>query len=174
MEAIEELGRPAVLVVPNPFHKEDAPAWKARYPDIRVVTPPRARDAVTKVVPVDDTSFSDDRVAFVTAPGTEEKEAALVVSGSEGTTLVLNDLIGNIHDAHGIMRPILSLMGFAGRKPQVPRAFILQVIRDKKALAAQFRQWATLPDLRRIVVSHGAIIDQDPAGVLARLANKLD
>jgi len=40
-----------------------------------------------------------DDVQFVTAPGTRGRESTLVVLRPGGTTLVLNDVIGNIHDA---------------------------------------------------------------------------
>ncbi len=54
MRKIEALGEPSFLIVPNPFHRQDAAAWKARYPDMRVVTPAGARTAVEQAVPVDD------------------------------------------------------------------------------------------------------------------------
>jgi hypothetical protein len=45
---------------------------------------------------------------------------------------------------------------------------------DKPALAAQFDAWASDPDLKRIIVSHGDVIEEDPAGVLRSLAEALD
>jgi hypothetical protein len=175
MSALEKLGHPTFLVVPNAFHREDAPGWKARYPRIRVVTPAGARAAVEQVVPVDTTTdpFGDPRVRLVPVPGTGDVESALVVGSNSGTTLVINDIIGNVQNARGLMRPVLSMMGFAGRKPQVPRMFVARVVKDKAAVAGQFRQWAAIPDLKRIVVSHGATIEHDPKGVLLGLAEGL-
>lgn len=175
MSRIELLGEPSFLVVPNGFHRQDAPGWKARYPQLRVVTPRGARAKVEEIVPVDATTdiFSDPAVRFQTVPGTEEMESALVVTSQEGSTVVINDLIANIQNARGLMKPVLSMMGFAGSKPQVPRMFVGRVVKDKAAVAAQFRSWAAIPDLRRIIVSHGSIIEQGPQGVLLRLANGL-
>jgi hypothetical protein len=175
MQKIEALGRPAVLVVPNAFHRLDAPAWKARYQDIRVVTPEAARKKVEEVVPVDGTTgdFSDPNVTLVTVPGTGEGEAALVVRSQSGTTLVINDLIGNVQNAKGLMRIALSLMGFGGSRPQVPRAFKMRMVKDGPAVGAQFSRWATIPDLKRVVVSHGSVIDTDPGDVLRQLAKSL-
>ena len=175
MRKIEALGRPAFMVVPNAFHRLDAPAWKARYPAIRVVTPRAARRRVEEVVPVEDVAgdFSDPNVTFVTVPGTGDAEAALVVRSESGTTLVVNDLIGNVQDAKGLMRFVLSLMKFAGRRPHVPRPVKWRMIKDRPALAAQFSRWAAIPDLNRVVVSHGSVIDRDPGGVLRRLAESL-
>jgi hypothetical protein len=175
MAKIEQLGAPAFLVVPNGFHREDAPAWKARYPGLRVIAPAGARAMVEEAVPVDasDDVLADAAVQFITVPGTAEAESALLVQDAGGTTLVINDLIGNVQDARGVMRLVLTLMGFAGRRPQVPRMFAARAVKDKPALAGQFRRWAAIPDLRRIVVSHGAVIDTDAAATLSRLADGL-
>lgn len=175
MRKLEALGRPAFMVVPNAFHRLDAPAWKARYPAMRVVTPGGARKKVEEVVPVDDVAgdFADPNVAFVAMPGTADREAALVVKSESGTTLVVNDIIGNVQDARGLMRLVLSLMKFAGHRPHVPRPVKWKMIKDRPALAAQFSRWAAIPDLKRIVMSHGSVIEKDPGGVLRRLAESL-
>ena len=175
MQKIEALGEPSILIVPNPFHRQDAAAWKARYPDIRVVTPAGARAAVEQIVPVDDCEslLSDETVRFQPVRGTDSSESALVVVSESGTTLVVNDLIGNVRNARGIMKWVLFAMGFAGRAPQVPRAYKARAVKDKGAVAEQFRSWAALPRLNRILVSHGAIIEDDPAQVLYDLARRL-
>src|SRR5262245_35726791 len=53
MGAVEALGEPHTLVVPNAWHKLDAPAWKARYPKVRVVCPRAATKTVAAHVAVD-------------------------------------------------------------------------------------------------------------------------
>ena len=45
--------------------------------------------------------FNDPNVAFVTVSGTRDSEAALGVRGSKGTTLILNDMVGNIRKTSG-------------------------------------------------------------------------
>ena len=53
VQAIETLGTPSVLVVPNWHHKCCAAVWKQRYPDILVVCPEVAKETVEKTtVPV--------------------------------------------------------------------------------------------------------------------------
>jgi hypothetical protein len=175
MHEVEALGRPAYLIVPNGFHREDAPTWKARYPWLQVVTPSGARAGVEAVVHVDSCEdvFGDETILFQTVPGTREMESALLVASEAGTTLIVNDLIGNVQNAHGTMKLVLWLMGFAGRRPQVPRAFAARVVTDKAAVARQLRSWSSISDLRRIVVSHGATIEQDSKGVLAALADRM-
>ena len=105
MRALEEFGRPAFLVVPNGHHRLDAKIWKSRFPAMRVITPQGALTSVEKIVPVDATfaDFGDPGVTFVTVPGTREGEAALEVTGPNGTTLVLNDLVGNMPNSEGAL-----------------------------------------------------------------------
>lgn len=175
MQSIERFGRPAFLIVPNPYHRMDALAWKTRYPMMRVVAPEGARAKVSEIVPVDSTAatFEDPDVNFITVPGTKGQEAALEIVNSNGVTLVLNDIIANIRDAHGFTRWMLMLMGFAGDTPHVPMTIRLMLIANKKALASQLLRWAGIPTLRRIIVSHGDIIAGNPRGVLRELAVEL-
>ena len=64
-------------------------------------------------------------------------------------------------------------MGLAGDKAQVPKAVELTIVESKKALGDQLQKWAEIPDLVRIVMSHGDIIDDSPATVLRELALSL-
>ena len=174
MRTLEEFGQPAFLVVPNEHHRLDSKIWKDRYPKMQVITPQRARDKVEKIVPVDATSadFNDPDVALITVPGTHE--AALEVRGPNGTTLVLNDVVGNMRNTSGIGGWFLRMMGFAGDKPHVPIPIKMMMINDKAALAVQLRRWADLPSLKRILVSHGSTIEDDPKGALRDLALSLE
>lgn len=177
MARIEAMGGPAFLIVPSDHHRLDAKIWKQRYPDLRVLTPPGAKKAVEEAVAVDATTdvFSDPTVRFVTMPGTGEHEGALVVKRSGGTTLVVNDLIGNLHHPDGLLQHVMGrLMGFGVSEPQVPRVIRHKLVDDPKALARQFRDWAGIPDLRRIIVSHGDPIEENPAGVLGDIAKTLE
>jgi hypothetical protein len=175
MRTLEEFGVPAFLIVPNDHHRLDARLWKDRYPGMKVIAPQGALEKVAKVVPVDatDIDFNDPAVRLVVVPGTRAHEVALEVTGPNGTTLVVNDIIGNIRDAAGFGGWLLRIMGFAGDEPHVPMPVRLAMVDDKAALAAQLRQWADMPLLKRIVVSHGETIEHDPSGALRALAAKL-
>ena len=176
MARIEALGRPAILIVPSDGHRIDAKIWKARYRDILVITPPGARAAVAEVIDVEatDDMLGDPDADFITVPGTGGHESALVVRRAGGTTIVCNDVIGNVAHPKGIGAQIMGrLMGFGVSHPQVPRVVKHKVIDDEAALATQFEDWAADPALRRIIVSHGDIIEDDPAGVLRALAKDL-
>jgi hypothetical protein len=175
MTALEAYGRPAVLIVPSDKHRLDAKTWKDRYPEIEVVAPEGARAKVEETVPVDTAAprFDDPNVRFVTVPGTRGREAALVVRTPGGTTLVLNDVVGNIRDAAGFGGWLLHLAGFAGKEAQVPAVVRMAVIDDTKALRTQLLQWSEIESLARILVSHGSPIEENPRQVLRELAESL-
>ena len=175
MATFEAFGRPAFLVVPNDHHRLDAKAWKNRYPELKVIAPEGAREKIADVVAVDTTSpdFGDPGVTFVTVPGTRAHEAALVVRRDRGTTLVLNDLVGNIRGASGIDGWLLRLAGFAGDDAQIPRVVKMALVKDAADLRAQLLEWAELPGLRRIIVSHGDPIESEPQRTLRDLAASL-
>jgi hypothetical protein len=175
MDKIEAYGRPTFLVVPNELHRLDAHVWKERYPQLTVVAPPGARAKVGEVVLVDTATpdFADGDVTFVTVPGTDQRESALVVRKPRGTTLVLNDLVGNIRDASGIRGWFLRMAGFAGDAPRVPRVVKRKLVADAEALRVQLMRWAELPNLCRILVSHGEPIERDVPGALRDMAHSL-
>jgi len=175
MRALEDFGQPAFLIVPNDIHRMDAKIWKDRYPGLRVVAPAGVRKRVQEVVPVDQTAveFDDPQVRYVTVPGTDDHEAALVVQTWSGTTLVVGDLIWNLDDRPGFGGWLFHVMGFTGDEPRIPAVVELREIRDKPALRAQLERWARISDLNRIIVAHGSIVTRDPAGVLDRLAEAL-
>jgi len=178
MARIEAMGRPAFLIVPGDHHRLDARIWKDRYPDVQVIAPPAAKEAVEEAVPVDATSdiLDDPEVKLVIVPGLEGHEAALEVRRAAGLTLVTNDIIANVAHPHGVGAHIMArLFGFGLSEPQVPRPVKRgMIVADKLALAAQFDAWAADPQLRRIIVSHGDVIEANAANVLRTLAEALD
>ena len=175
MNVLEAFGRPCYMIVPNDHHRLDAKSWKERYPTLRVIAPAGAREKVEKVVLVDATfgDFADSSVRFVPVAGTAEKEAALEVHGANGTTLVLNDLVGNIRGARGFSGWFLRLMGFAGDEPHIPWPIRRAMIESRGQVREQLLTWAAMGSLRRILVSHGEPIEDDPRGALRRLAQSI-
>ena len=175
MATFDAFGRPAFLIVPNDHHRLDARVWKDRYPQVKVVAPKGSRAKVEKVVAVDTTApdFGDPEVRFVTVAGTREREAALVVRTRNGTTLVLNDLVGNIRDSSGVTGWLLGLAGFAGASAGIPRVVKRNLVKDANALRAQLLQWAEMEKLKRILVAHGEPIEANPRQTLRDLAASL-
>jgi hypothetical protein len=175
MRRVEALGKPSFLIVPNGHHRLDAHAWKQRYPKLKVLCPPDAKKSVSEAVPVDSTAdiLSDKDVDFVVVGGTGKGEAALVVRRRDVTTLIVNDIIANVRHPRGIGgKIIVRLFGFGAKRPQVPRVVKRVMVKDKRALAKQLREWSKNPQLQRIMPSHGEIIDR-PALALERMAEEL-
>ncbi len=172
MAKLEAFGRPAFLVVPSQMHRLDAPSFARRYPNIVVVAPRGGVEKIGKVVRIDTSSpdFRDSTVRYVEVAA----DSALEVDGNDGMTLIVNDLIGDIHGESGIGGWLLRLMGFAGDDPHVPAPVKLLLGKHKSEVAVQFWRWAERKELRRIIVSHGDPIETDPRGVLRTLAASLD
>jgi hypothetical protein len=177
MARIEAMGAPSFLIVPSDHHRRDARIWKDRYPDIRVIAPPGARKSVEEAVPVDATGdiMEDNQARLIVVPGTGGHEAALEVRRASGLTVIANDVVANVAHPHGIGAQIMArLFGFGVHEPQIPRPIRYAIVDDKPALASQFAAWAADPSLRRVIVSHGEVIERDAADVLRTLADAID
>ena len=105
-------------------------------------------------------------------PGTGERELALLVHGKT-VSLVPNDIIGNVRSPRGLGGWLINRLLRFGPTPHVPRDVRGLLIHDKAALATQFRAWAEIGGLERIIPSHGEII-RDPAPTLRALAKELE
>jgi hypothetical protein len=171
MAELEAFGRPAFLVVPSLRHRLDAPSYVRRYPDLRVVAPRAGAEKIGEVVRVDTSTpdFGDPTVRYVEVAG----DSVLEIESDDGLTIVVNDLIGDIHDEHGLGGWLLKVMGFAGDDPQVPAPVRLLLGKHKSEVAGRFLRWADREDLKRIIVSHGDVIEADPRKVLRELAVSL-
>jgi hypothetical protein len=175
MAALERFGHPTFLIVPSDRHRMDAKIWKARYPRLLVLAPEGAREKVEEVVRVDSTffDFRDPSVELVTVPGMEEHDCALIVRGPNGVSLVVNELIWNVDNRPGFGGFLMKLLGFTKSEPQIPAVVSISGIKDKAALQHQLEAWSELYGLKRIIVSHGDIIENNPAFVLRDLAHQL-
>ncbi len=175
MKALESYGLPAYLIVPGDIHRMDAKPWKDRYPKIKVIAPAGAREKVQEVVPVDATEvdFGDPAVRFMTMPGTGDKEAVLVIETASGTTVVLNDLIFDLANRPGFSGWLFKTLGMTGDEPHITFPVKLKQVKDKSAVSAQLEDWAHLPNLKRVIISHGDIIAEAPGAVLERISLEL-
>ncbi len=175
MAEIESWGRPGYILVPNRFHRLDAPAFAARYPDARVLCPARARKKVAQVVRVDGdySDFpADVDVSLAHLDGTRDREGVLEVRSADGTSLVVNDVLFNLPPMRGLLGLVFRLDGATGRA-RVPRASRLLLVADRAALRVHLERLAARPDLRRVIVSHGDMLSDDPAAALRAAAAEL-
>lgn len=172
MAKLEAFGKPKFLVVPSERHRLDAPAFAQRYPDITVVTPRAGIAKIGEVVRIDTSTpdFGDPGVRYIEVAG----DSALEVDGNDGLTVIVNDLIGDIHGESGLGGWLLRRMGFAGDEPHVPGPVKLTLGKHKSEVARLFRRWAKQANLRRIIVSHGDPIETSPQKALLSLAESLE
>jgi hypothetical protein len=158
MKDIESFGDPAVLVVPNGFHRLDAKIYKMRYPKLRVVCPAGARKKVEQVVAVDGSYADAGKDADVTLAhldGTKEQEGVMQVRSPDGTTLVFNDCINNLPKMGGFFGFLLAPTG----RPSVPRIARWMMVKDKPAFRGHVEKLAGADAVKRVIVSHGAVMD---------------
>ena len=157
MAEIERFGTPAYLIVPNGGHRLDAPAYKKRYPALRVFAPKGSCAKVQEVLPVDGTyeDFpSNDVVRCETLQGVGESEGALIVQSSDGVSVVLNDCMFNMDRKTDPLGFFFTTVFGSAPGPRVSRLAKLIYVKDKKALRAEFERLAELPNLVRVIVAH--------------------
>jgi hypothetical protein len=176
MKRIEALGQPAFLVVPNGYHRLDAPAFKARYPSIQVVAPRGSAKLVSQVVKVDmtyDEYPSDADVRLEHLAGTRDAEGVMIVRSSDGVTLVFNDIVFNMPHLSGFQGFILRHVTRSSGGPRVSRIGRLFLVKDKRAVRSALEQLASTPGLTRVLVAHHETIATDPANALRAAAATL-
>ena len=171
---LESFGTPAFLVVPNGFHRLDFHAYKQRYPSLKVLAPAQAahRAKVAAVVPVDG-ALGDLPGVRVEALEGSKLESVLIAESDGRLSLIVGDTIMNNPDRlPGWKGALFGLIGSTGGAKVTPLAR-LALVADRKKLRAHLERLAALPGLRRIVPSHGAIIDVGAGEVLRRVAAAL-
>jgi hypothetical protein len=172
---LRALGRPAQLVIPQQLHMIDAHAFRERL-GVRVYAPASARARIAERVAVDGAFGelpADPAVSLVTVAGFKTGEGLAVVRSEGRVSLVVADVVLNVPNAPGPRGLLFRLLGFTGDRPKLPALVRLRVLRDPAALRAQLEELAQTPGLTRIVPSHGAVVDRDPAGVLRAIAASL-
>jgi hypothetical protein len=164
MAALEAVGRPAWILVPNRFHASEAGWYADRYPSARVLVPAEIREKLFEKVPRIDGSLDDDwpeslqgEVSVVPLRGTRIGEVAFVHHRSR--TLVLTDACFHYagDDLPFMARMFMRANGaYGGFGPS--RIFKQFAIADRHAFKKSIEQ-VLEHDFDRLVVSHGRTID---------------
>ncbi|MBN92746.1 MAG: hypothetical protein CL928_01545 [Deltaproteobacteria bacterium] len=174
MSTLDSWGEVGRIIVPNGLHRLDSPAFAARYPEAEVYCPSGALKRVSKVVSVAGVLAEfphDARVKYQALPGTGGAEGVLHITGSDGATLVFTDAIFNLPHQPGVQGWFYRWVTASTGGPKVTRVFRLMCVKDGPLLAKTLHELANTPDLRRIIVAHGDIIDQGPSEVLRSVAD---
>lgn len=161
MKRLDALGDVAEIIVPNGYHRIDAPRFKARYPGARVYAPRGSAKKVADVVTVDGTYDEMQKtsdVAFEHLAGTREGEGVMTVRSKDGVTLVFNDAIFNMPHVPGVQGFVLKNLTKSTGGPRVSRIGKMFLVKDKPAFVGALSSYADTPELRRVIVSHHEMI----------------
>ncbi len=174
MEALEKLGRPALMVMPHDRHQMDAPFYKRRYPDLRVLAP-EPRHPRKVAVDGDLSELAALGIKAYVLPGTTYHEAVLelpVGGATAGIALCTTELLGNLAGLPGLprlMRLLLRLLGPPGGGLGVARVVRWREVSDRKRVRAWLNALADRPELRMVLVGHGSPVTENARASL-RLA----
>ena len=174
-KSLEAWGTPRYLIVPNPWHRLDAPAYKTRYPDLKVFAPEGAKGRIGKAVAIDGFYDALPPMAPLTIrylDGIAKREGYLELVEPSGTTLIFNDAVFNQEHLPGFFGFVYKTIGSSGG-PRVTPLIKLAMLKDKAALRAHFERLADTPNLKRVIMSHGARVESEPAAFLRQVAATL-
>jgi hypothetical protein len=174
MRALETLGKPAYMVIPHKRHHMDAPFYKARYPDLRVlaeVTAPANGVAI-------DASVKELESLGIRAsgiPGTDAEDMALELPIAGGRALCVCELLGNVAPTGALGRAAARLIGPPGGGFGVARVVRFREVVERDRVRAWLKERAGRDDLLMLLVGHGAPIlgQAQVAAALARAATQV-
>jgi hypothetical protein len=176
MQQIERWGEPAFAIAGNGYHRIDLAAYKARYPQLRVLAAPPARKRVGAIAPVDgwvELLPRDPAVAVEGVGGTKMGDVVCTARAGERASLCFpGDVLMNVRPARGFPGLLLRLVGFVGEL-RVPRLIRWIGVRDRAALKAQLLRLADTPGLQHVFACHGPVVSVNPSGALRRAASAL-
>jgi hypothetical protein len=175
MRELEAWGTPTFLLVPNGYHRLDAPAYTQRYPTLKVFAPRGSATKVREVVHLDGTyaDFPRDNtvetVQLRSLQGVGEAEGAMLVRSPDGQTVILNDIVFNMDRPRDVFGFLFTAVMGSAPGPRISRLARFALVKDKTALKRELAELAALPQLQRLVVSH----DKVAHGAEARRALEL-
>jgi hypothetical protein len=176
MRQLEALGRPAVMVIPHRRHQMDAPFYKARYPQLRVLA---ADPSQVRGVAVDgglnelsERGLSEYGVEAFVLPSNIQEDVVMDVRLADGHALCICESLGNV-SVSGWLRMVFKVLGPPGGGFGIARAVRLRELRDIGQLRAWLLAQAERPDLRYLLFGHGQPLTADISGALRRAAHQL-
>jgi hypothetical protein len=164
MAALEEIGRPAWVLVPNTMHYSDATWYGERYPAARVLVPGAARGKLFEKVRRIDGTLDEDwppalrgELAIVPLEGVRNAEVAFVHARSR--TLVMTDAVFHYRERDlPILARTIMRLNRAYDRFGPSRIFTSFVVSDQDAFRASIE--ALLEhDFDRVIMSHGRVLD---------------
>lgn len=170
-DALRPLGPVTDLLAPNAFHHLFVPAWWAAYPQARLFAAPGLPErvpALARATPLRDGDPSPWPGIDTLVYGPIGNLAEVVVFHRATGTLVLTDLAFNIVRVDGLFdrfgwRVVMGVPAHLGPS----RTARMTLLRDR-ARVRPFVERLLALDVRRVVVTHGDVVEDDAAGALRR------
>lgn len=159
---IEKIGRLEYLMVPNKFHRLDAPLFKERYNYIKVICPAVIRNDVEAKVPVDNSVEDTTRelgIKYHIPEGFNSGELVYEFDVENGKALIFCDLLFNLEHFGGITGWLLRILGSTGFFGTTKIGRIL--MKDKPAIKKLLLKLSETDNLKYILVAHGKPISKD-------------
>ena len=172
MKEVEAFGKPAFLIAPNAFHRQDSLIYKRRYPNAAVLCPETARKKVSQIVDVAGTLEEmpkDANVELSHLRGMKKREGVLQVRSNDGKALVFNDALLNLEPGSGVVGFLMAPTGTLG----VPRFTRWFLAKSSAELKEHLHELAGAPGLAHLVPGHGKVISSDAASALQQAAARL-
>jgi hypothetical protein len=173
MRELEALGEPAYLIVPSRGHRLDAPAYKKRYPALRVYAPKGGRKGIEEKVAVDgayEEFPADEAVRLEMLHGVNDEEGAMIVTSNDGVSIVLNDAVFNMDRKRDPLGFLFTTLLGSAPGPRVSRLVKLLFVKDKAAFRADLERLAETKDLVRLLVAHENVAHGAEASAALRKA----
>jgi len=165
MAALEAIGRPSWVLVPNSLHASEAGWYAARYPSARILVPAEIRGKLFEKIPRIDGSLDEDwpeplrdELAVVPLRGTRIGEVAFVHAPSR--TLVLTDAVFHYRgrDLPFLARWFMRANRAYGRFGP-SWIFMSFVVSDRAALRESIAELLE-HDFDRVIMSHGRTLQE--------------
>lgn len=171
MRALEAFGKPTVMVIPHRRHQMDAPFYKARYPELRVLA---AEDVRVRDLQVD--GGLDELARFgidaYPLPGNTYGDSVLDLPIEDGRALTVCESLGNVK-LDGWLGMLMHVLGPRGGGPGVARAVVWREIRASEELRAWLEQQSGRSDLKVLLFGHGEPIATDVPAMLRKFAGQV-
>lgn len=166
---IDALGTVAHIVAPNNFHHLYAGAAKERYPNARLYGS-RGLNRKRKDLPIEETLNDQAPEAWATLMDQR------VVQGSPGMnevvfyhrptrTLIVTDLVFNIHEYKGLLTGMILRMVGAHRRVGQSRLWRF-ITKNREDAGASVRKILEF-DIQRVIMAHGEIVEREARASLS-------
>lgn len=170
---IKKLGTPKYLVVGHHQHAVDAHAFQQKF-ELQAYGPAAIRSEHEKRFALAGALVdmpADPSIECVETPGSKHHEVTVFVkSGTDKhVSILVSDALQNNDPAK--LNFFFRMLGFAGG-PKVVPLYRMFFASDTSVLKKTLENWASIPNLKRLVPFHGAIVE-NPAGAIKAAAATL-